>query len=691
MQPTQLKNVIQAMSFDEKCMLITGAAALSTTAIEKYGIPQINMSDGPHGIRRLIFPGKPEISQKCHIEGGDTCFPTASAVGASWNVELAEKAGAAIAKDCKEENIQVLLAPGVNMKRTPHCGRNFEYFSEDPYLSGKMGAAFINGVQSEGVGTSLKHFAVNNQEIQRGTINAEVDERTLREYYLKPFEIVLQNSNPTSVMCAYNKLNGIWCSENSYLLNEILRNEWDYKGMVISDWGAVHNIAKCLKAGLDLEMPRNENIQVQIKEALEAGIITQAQIDRAVENVLLFICRVLELGEAHPKGAYDRKAQHEIAYQAACETITLLKNENNTLPMRKEQCKKIAVLGRNAEDVVFMGGGSSKVTVDPSSVDIPLNELRRQLPDTQIDYYPLFNGGFHDVNVVDTVSNLADDYNYILFFAGDNYGADSETEDYDRDNLTLPNYMNAAITLAAEKKKNVILILQTGGAVIPRRWDKLPAIVQMWYSGEAAGRAIVDILLGTVNPSGKLSETFMRKEREGLDYPGDGTKICYTEKWNSGYRYYDKHRDEVWFPFGHGLSYTQFEYSEVKLTQKQFRTDHFSFEVEFNLKNIGKLAGKEAVQLYIAPLDNVVDRPIKELRRFEKVCLNAGEKKKVRFELTDKDFAYYNTCLHDWHLESGRYQVLIGASCADIRLQDQIIVYYDADYTIDSHNRPMLA
>lgn len=687
----KVKAVITAMNFDEKCMLITGATSLETSAIEKYDIPQINMSDGPHGIRRLIFPNMPERSQKINITGGDTCFPTASAVGSSWNKSLAYQLGAALAKDCKEENIQVILAPGVNMKRTPHCGRNFEYFSEDPYLSGMMGAGFINGVQSEGVGTSLKHFAANNQEIQRGSINAEIDERSLREYYLRPFEYALENADPVSVMCAYNKLNGIWCSENRYLLTEILRDTWHYKGMVISDWGAVHDISKCIYAGLDYEMPHNPQIKELLSEALKAGTLTMEQIDNAAASVLKFIYTVSEMSRTQPKEAYSRDNQHNIAREIASETITLLRNDNNILPIDKTKCKKIAVFGRHAVDVMFMGGGSSKVTVGSENVDIPLDEIKKKIPEAQIDYFPLFQDGFRDVNVVDTVSNLDDDYEYILFFAGDNYCGDSETEDYDRDNLYLPNYMNSAISLASEKKKNVVLILQTGAAVLPRRWEKVPAILQMWYSGEAAGSALADILFGDVNPSGKLSETFMNIDRTDLDYPGDGKKVCYNEKWNSGYRYYDKHTDQIWFPFGHGLSYTAFEYADISIPEPHRCRDNFTLTLSCKIKNIGGRSGKEVVQLYIAPQDNITDRPIKELKRFEKIALEPEEEKEVFFDLNERDFAYYNTCLHAWHTERGHYDIMIGSSSRDIRLVSRIFVDNEKDYTILPKNAPMLA
>lgn len=576
----------------------------------------------------------------------------------------------------------MLLAPAVNMKRTPHCGRNFEYFSEDPYLSGIMGAEFINGIQSQNVGTSLKHYAVNSQEINRGTINAEVDERTLREYYLKVFEVLLENCNPTSVMCAYNKLNGIWCSENKYLLTELLKEEWGYDGLVISDWGAVHNISKAIKAGLDLQMPRNKDIIEEIKDGIENGIITEEDLDRAVFAVLKFTERIESMRSSRNTD-YSRESQHRVAYEAACETITLLKNDNDVLPLSKEKYNKVAVLGRCAEDVIFMGGGISKVSIEKDSVDVPIEFIKKNASDygIELDYFPVFTDGFLDEGVLPKVDAVDESYDCVLLFLGDNYGTDAETESFDRDNIKLPNYMNAVVEMVASKFKNTVLIMQSGSAIIPYRWDGIDSIVQMWYSGEAAGSAIADILFGKVNPSGKLSETFMNTDRNDLDYPGDGIKINYYEKQNVGYRYYDKHKDEIYFPFGHGLSYTEFEYSNIQVDKTVITDDEFTVNVTFDIKNTGKVFGKEAVQLYISPLDNVIDRPVKELRKFDKISLNPGESKTVSFELSQKDFAYYNTCLHDWHVESGCYDILVGASSQDIRLKDTLCIKYISDYT----------
>lgn len=671
-----INKILSELTFKEKAELLTEGACLATAENKRAGVKQINMSDGPYGVRRI------KDVQKCNIDGGDTCFPTASALGSAWNKKLAYQTGAAIAADCRQEGINMLLAPGVTMKRTPHCGRNFEYFSEDPYLSGMLGAEFINGVQSKGVGTSLKHYAANNQEIRRGTINSEVDERTLREFYLKVFEIVLKYSNPTSVMCAYNKLNGIWCSENRYLLTEILKEEWKYDGLVISDWGAVHNISKCLKAGLDLQMPKNESIEEELKDGIENGIITINDVDRAVGSVLKLVDTILNFPQDEDK--YSRESQHKAAYEAACETITLLRNENNILPITKEKYKKVAVLGRWAKEPLFMGGGSSKVSVEEESVDIPLEHIFKNANEVKVEYFPIFEDGFADEEVVHKIDALDKDYDCVVLFVGNNYGPDCETESFDRDNLKLPNYINAVIQKTSEKYKNTVVVMQSGGAVIPYMWQDVPAIIQMWYSGEAAGSAIADILFGNVNPSGKLSETFIKEDRTDIDYPGNERRVEYTEKQNVGYRYYDKHPEKVWFPFGHGLSYTEFEYADLKLSENKFDTEEFKIAVSFNVKNIGKLRGKEAVQLYIAPKDSVVARPVKELRNFDKVDLMPGERKEVSFTLAEADFAYYNTCLHRWHVESGEYEVLIGASSQDIRLSDKVSVSYDGDYTKDA-------
>lgn len=675
-----IDKILQEMTFEEKAKLITFGVVLRTSGIERVDIPVITMSDGPHGIRN--------ITDDKYIAEGDTCFPTGSALGSSWSKEIAYVTGKGLAEDCKKEHVDVLLGPGVNMKRIANCGRNFEYFSEDPYLSGMIAANLINGIQENGAGACVKHFAMNNQEINRGTINVEVDERTMREYYLKVFEIVLKYSNPMSVMCAYNKVNGIWCSENRYLLKEILRKEWNYNGLVMSDWGAVHDSVKAVKAGVELEMPQNLNMASDLKNGLKNGLITEEQIDGAVKSMLRFVYRICEMRNGFDDYNYSRIEQHKTAYKAACETITLLKNNRNILPISNMKYKKIAVLGRCAgEDILYMGGGSSKVSNSKEFTDIPIEYICKNADGIDVDYIPLLKDGFLDQGLVSEVMQMKLDYDCVIVFIGDNYGVDNETECYDRDNLKFPNYINTLLADINEKYNNVVLVLQTGSAVIPYRWEGIPAIVQMWFSGESAGKAIADILFGKVNPSGKLSETFAKCERKDLEYPGDGVKCRYFEGNNVGYRYYDKHPEEIWFSFGHGLSYTKFEYSKLIIDKKYLNTEKFEINVSFDVKNIGDTEGKEIAQLYIAPLGLVVDRPIKELRQFEKINILPGETKTIHFTLDDTDFAYYNICLHEWHIESGKYEIQIGASSRDIRLSEGIDIKYDNDYSVKDRDK----
>ncbi len=684
-----IKKIMSEMTFEEKATLLTGASVLSTAEIEHLGIRKIEMSDGPHGVRRLL--DNPDYPQECNIDGGDCCFPTASAVASSWSREVAFSAGQALALDCKEEGIDLLLAPAVNMKRIPNCGRNFEYYSEDPYLAGIMGAEFINGIQSEGIGTSLKHYAMNNQELYRGNVSVEADERTMREYYLKVFEILLRHCDPTTVMCAYNKVNGIWCAENRYLLTELLREEWGYDGLVASDWGAVHDIGKSVKAGLDLQMPANTRIISQLQTALDNKIIEMSDIDRAVGRMLEFIDRMTNM--ATERKPYSRAEQHKGAYDAACECITLLKNDNDVLPLTKEKYKKVIFFGNSLTEPVFMGGGSSCVSVEDKSVDRPIDFIKKNADGIEIDFCPdvfeFKNGlGVANGNKMDLFTE--GQYDAAVIFIGAPYFRDSEAEAVDRDVLRLPNYVNRTILEVTNMFKNVAVVIQTGSPIIPYRWENVPAVIQMWLCGEAGGSAIADILFGKVNPSGKLSETFMKKERTDLDYPGDGIKVRYTEGVYVGYRYYDKHPDEIWFPFGHGISYTTFEYSDLMIDKKNIDSDKFSINVSLKVKNTGKMAGKEAVQLYISQIDSIIDRPVKELCGFDKIYLEAGEEKEVKFTLTEKEFAYYNICLHAWHVESGTYKIMAAASSQDIRVADTVFVNYLTDYTNDQIDGSML-
>ncbi len=668
----KIKEILKKMTFEQKAAMLTGKGSY-TTGFEELQVPSVHVIDGPNGIRK----------GKYIKEGGGVCIPCAALLGASWDKNAVFFAGKVLGADCINENEALLLAPGVNMKRTPYCGRNFEYYSEDPVLSGELGAAFINGLDSMGIGASLKHYAMNNQELDRVFINADVDERTMREYYLKVFEIVLKNSKPDMVMNSYNKVCGIWASENKYLLTDILRGEFKFEGLVISDWGSVHDISKSVHAGLDLQMPYNKDIEAQLKQGLEKGTVTMEDIDRAVTNVLKFVFKRADKKEDLGN---IRSKQHENARKLAAEGMVLLKNDDNALPVSGKKYKKLAVYGQHAEKPVICGSGSARMTIPEKYTDAPIDFIRQYAMEENIEltYAALNDEKYIGAEIVGSINSMKkNDVDLIIVFAGDNYGAETETEYWDRDSLILPNYINGMIRSACEACDNVVVVFNTASAVVPLRWqDEIKGAVTMWYPGEGGGKAIADILFGKTNPSGKLSETFALKAREDMDVCGDKYKTWYKEGMFAGYRYYDEHPEEVWFPFGHGLSYTSFEYSDMKLSKNFSDREEDSFTVSFKVKNTGGIFGKETVQLYIGQINSIVTRPKKELKRFEKLGLEPGEEKTVEFTVSHCDLAYYNICLKQWHTESGTYEIMAGASAGDIRLKEQYKIKYDSDYTI---------
>ena len=664
-----MKTLLDSLTFEEKALLLSGAARMSTTEIERLGIEAKNFADGPHGVRH-------DEEENC------THFPNLCSLGASWDIEAAYKMGEGIALDCIEHDVDMILGPGINIKRNILCGRNFEYVSEDPILSGEIGAGYINGVQSKGVGTSLKHYALNNQEKYRQETSVEIDERTLREIYLRGFEIAVKKSKPTSVMCAYNKFSSIWCSENKMLLTEILRDEWGYDGYVVSDWGAVHNICKAVCAGLDLQMPKNPDIVEQLRAGVENGKITMEEIDRAVMRILRFVTT-----KKPEKLPYDRDAQHALAREIAAKGIVLLKNKDNVLPLTSEKYKKITVIGEYADKPLIAGQGSAEVLQKPEYLDSPLEELKKLLPDTEIIYREMYKKGeYSPVMLWPGIRPFRDslrDNDAIILFVGSQLSED--TEKFDRRTALLnPNfdmYINAAI----ETGKPVIVVCQSGSAMIFDDWtNKAAAVVQMWLAGEAAGGAIADVLTGKVNPQGKLSETFPTRLRTDFEYPGNENYVEYTDKLNVGYRYYDKHPEEIKYAFGHGLSYTSFEYSDLEMKSDD------GFSATFTLKNTGDVFGTEIVQVYVQDPVSTVPKPIKELRRFVKVELMPGESKQITFNITDEDLAYYNIALHKWTVENGKYNILIGSSSQDIRLRGSIFYNDNDEYTIKRTGEDMI-
>ncbi len=652
-----LKSIISQMTLEEKAALCTGASSWTTTPIERLGVPELTCSDGPHGIRRQA--NVHEMGEKSLPA---TCFPTYSCLASTWNVDLLAKIGQALAEECVALNVDVVLGPGVNMKRSPLGGRNFEYFSEDPYLAGELAVAIINGVQSKGVGTSIKHYAVNNQEYQRFTISADIDERTLREIYLSAFEKAVKQAKPWTVMCSYNKVNGTYASEHYHLLTEILKNEWGFEGLVVSDWGAVRDRVAALKGGLDWEMPGPQARRVKaVVEAVRSGELDEAILDESVRRIL----RVVFMSRQTPKGGiFDVDAHHEVAHQAACDGMVLLKN-NGILPLQNPH--HIAVIGRAAENAHFQGGGSSHI--NPTRVAVPFKELKSQAGNAELSYaegYPSDNSFRQEL--IDQAVGLATGADVaILYIALPTF---IESEGYDRKNLDLTEQQVALIKAVSAVQTNTVVVLNNGSPVVMNEWlDGVAAVLEGYMMGQAGGEAIADILYGKVNPSGKLAETFPLKLADtpaSINWPGNSGKVKYGEGLYIGYRYYDAKELPVLFPFGYGLSYTSFAYSSPRVSAASFK-DVDGVTVSVDVTNTGKVAGKEIVQVYMHDQAATLARPQKELKGFTKVSLLPGETKTVTVKLDFRAFAFYHPQHQQWVAEEGAFDILIGASAADIR------------------------
>lgn len=654
---SEIQAIIAQMTLEEKAALCTGASAWSTTPIERLGVPEMIVADGPHGVRRV-----PNVHEMGTASLPATCFPTASCLASSWDKELIYTIGEALADECIALNVDVLLGPGANMKRSPLGGRNFEYFSEDPYLAGELAASLINGIQSKGVGTSLKHYAVNNQEFQRFTISAEVDERTLREIYLVAFEKAVKQAQPWTVMCSYNKVNGIFASEHDELLNKILKEEWGFEGLVVSDWGAVRDRVASLKGGLDWQMPGPQDRHVQnVVDAVRSGELDEAVLNESVRRIL----RIVDMASKTPKkGTFDVDAHHELARRAASEGMVLLKN-NGLLPLKDYQ--QIAVIGRSAEHAHFQGGGSSHI--NPTKVAVPFNELKSRAEQTEITYaegYPADNSFRQEL--IDEAVTLAQSADVaILYIALPTF---KESEGYDRKDLDLTDQQIALIQAVAKVQPQTVVVLNNGAPVAMSNWmNDVAAVLEGWMMGQAGGAAIADILFGRVNPSGKLAETFPIKLADTpayLNWPGGAGEVHYGEGLFIGYRYYDAKAIPVQFPFGYGLSYTTFAYSNPKVSASTFK-DSDGVTVSVDVTNTGKVAGKEIVQVYVHDHQSTLVRPEKELKGFAKVELQPGETKTVSVQLDFRAFAYYHPEYKQWITENGEFDVLIAASATDIR------------------------
>jgi beta-glucosidase len=658
------KELVALMTLEEKAGLCSGGDFWHTKPIGRLGIDSIMMTDGPHGLRKQK-EGSDMIGINDSVPA--VCFPTASALACSFDRELAYEVGKAIGEEALQEGVAIVLGPGANQKRSPLCGRNFEYFSEDPVVSGEMAAGMIEGVQSTGVGTSLKHFAVNNQEKHRMTISTVIDERTLRETYLKAYEIAVKKGKPATVMCAYNRVNGEYCSENEYLLTKILREEWGFDGVVVSDWGAVNDRVLGVKAGLDIEMPGSCGINdAKLIAAVKNGYLSEQELDKAACRVTRLVLKGMLARKDDFR--YDAEAHHRLAVKAAEQSAVLLKNKDRILPGNPKQ--KAAVIGAFAKGPRYQGAGSSKI--HPIRLDNPWDALSKQgLELIYAPGYSLKKGKSEDKNnsLILEACEAAKGKDIVYLFAGLPEGY--ESEGFDRTKLSLPEEHNRLIEAVAACNPNTVVIL-FGGAPMALPWaDRVKGILMAYLAGEGCGTAVADILLGTAVPCGKLAETWPLQLDDTPAYhyfPGGRTTVEYRESIFTGYRYYDTAEKPVQFPFGYGLSYTDFEYSNLRLDKAACEYGD-QITATFEITNTGKTAARETALVFAAHQNTRVFLPKKELKEFVKVALEPGETKKVSVVLDTKDFAFYNTKIGDWYAESGTYTIMAGASARDCPLQ----------------------
>ena len=661
----RIERLISEMTLEEKASLTSGRDAWSTQPISRLDIPYLWMADGPHGLRRAPTTDTWGYGDQLPA----TCFPTASALSATWDVALLREVGEALGDEAGALGVNLLLGPGVNIKRSALGGRNFEYFSEDPYLSGKLGAAYISGVQSRGVGTSLKHFVANNVETARMWANSDVDERTLNEIYLTPFEIAVREAQPWSVMACYNRVQGVYGTESPHLLTRKLKDDWGFRGIVISDWDAVIDRVEGIRSGMHLEMPGKPGhlTNKMVVDAVRSGELAEAQLDRVVRDILRVVLEAHAV--ARPSGKQDLAGHHALARKVAAEAITLLKNDDALLPFSSEKIRKIAVVGEFAENPRYQGNGSSEVK--PPRVDRLLDILRQEYGENvEIEYARGYNlADDADFSLIEPAAALAADADVALVLAG--LPLHYESEGIDRTHIDLPPSHNRLIEAVAGKQPRTVVVLTNGSAVAMPWVDQVPAIVEAWLGGQAGAGAVADVVFGKVNPSGKLAETFPVRLEDTpafLNFPAEDGEVLYGERVFVGYRYYDKRKIVPLFPFGHGLSYTNFDYSDIEVSSERI-SNRDSVTVTAAITNSGRRAGKEVVQLYVRDPAASVQRPEKELRGFQKVALAPGESKTIRFVLTERDFAYYSTRHGQWIAESGEFELLVGASSRDVRLR----------------------
>lgn len=659
----RVKELINQMTLEEKASLCSGKDFWNLKGIERLNIPEIMVTDGPHGLRKQSGAAD-HLGLNTSVHS--TCFPTASASANSWDRKALYEMGQAIGEECVQEEVAVVLGPGVNIKRSPLCGRNFEYFSEDPYLSGECGAAWVQGVQSKGIGTSLKHFAGNNQEKSRLTSNSVIDERALREIYLTSFEKVVKQAKPWTLMCSYNRINGEFGCQNSYTLDECLRKDWGFEGIVMTDWGAMDDRVKSLKAGLELEMPGSaKDNDAEIVKAVEEGTLSEDTLNNRVGKILEMILK----SQSFPKGqSYSVDRHHEIARHIAGESTVLLKNDENILPIKKDI--SYALIGAFAKTPRYQGAGSSKI--NPHKVDNLLDAFEA----TGINYN--YAAGYSldkdevDSQLIEEACACAKERDGVILFAGlpDNY----ESEGFDRMNMDMPKSHLELIQEVAKVNPNVVVVLMCGSPILMPWKDKVKGILMAYLGGEAVGSACVDVLTGVVNPSGKLAETYplsLEDTPAYLHFAKDEMDVEYRESIFVGYRYYDWSGKEVLYPFGHGLSYTEFSYDDMKVSWDDTKQ---MGAASVRVTNTGLVKGKEIVQLYIGKKESHIMVAPKELKGFAKVELSPGQSQIVEIALDNRSFSHFSTANKDWSIEEGIYQIYVAASSRDIRLSKEIYI-----------------
>ncbi len=653
-------DIIKQMTLEEKCYLFSGKDFWQTRSVERLGVPNMTLSDGPHGIRKQEGAG-----DQLGLNGSlpATCYPTAATIANSWDTALGEEIGEHLGTEAASQGVGTLLGPGLNIKRSPFCGRNFEYFSEDPYLAGKMAASYIRGIQKNGVAACPKHFAANSQELRRMASDSVMDERTLREIYLTGFEIAVKEGRARSIMSAYNRINGVYANENEHLLQEILRDEWGFDGFVVSDWGASNDHTEGVRAGSHLEMPTTGgDSDLELIEAVKSGRFSQELLDQRVDELLDVILSVTKSIKPLEGKPFDVEKHHAMAAKASEQSIVLLKNENNILPLKKGA--KVAVIGEFAQKARYQGAGSS--VVNPTRLDNAMDVIKNFDLDVAGFEAGYPRSGRGDPAMQARAVELAKKADIVLLYIG--LDEISESEGLDRSHMRLPQSQIDLIEAVAAVNPSVVAVMSAGSAVEMPWLPKCKALVHGYLCGQAGASSVLKVITGQVNPSGKLAESYPVKYEDVSSapyFPAKERTAEYREGLYVGYRYFETANVPVLFPFGFGLSYTTFEYSDLTVTGK---------EATFTLKNTGGMDGAEVAQLYVSKPDGDVFRPAKELKGFTKVFLKAGESRQVTIPLDDKAFRYFNVKTNRFETEGGAWTVMIGASCADIRLSGTVSV-----------------